>query len=117
MDVPRKGASRNRMIRRIIYASIVVVAVPLIVGAFAVEACRSSSGTRDGLDRYGEARSHASTGSRPGHPGTRGCGVPAQTIGRVDQIVVRPGVVQPDTVLIKMSNRSWNSPPRPPSGR
>ena len=36
----------------------------------------------------------------------------AQTIGRVDQIVVRPGaIVQPDTVLIKMSNPSWNSPP------
>ena len=30
MDVPRKGAARNRMIRRIVYASIVVIAVPLI---------------------------------------------------------------------------------------
>ena len=30
MDVPRKDASRNRMIRRIIYAVIVICAIPLI---------------------------------------------------------------------------------------
>ena len=33
MDIPRQGAGRRRLIRRIVYGSVVVIAVPLITWA------------------------------------------------------------------------------------
>jgi HlyD family secretion protein len=107
MDVPRKGASRNRMIRRIIYASIVIIAVPLITWGL--------SQLKPAAPPVERATVWIDTVKRgPMLRQVRGLGtlvpeeimwIPAQTIGRVDQIVVRPGaIVQPETVLIKMSN-------------
>src|SRR5919112_8742 len=102
MDVPRKGASRNRMIRRIIYATIVVIAVPLITW---------------GLSQLKPAAPPVERGTvwvdtvkrGPMLRQVRGLGtlvpeeilwIPAQTNGRVDRIAVRPGaIVNPDTIL------------------
>src|SRR5688572_27411320 len=107
MDVPRKGAARNRMIRRIVYASIAVITVPLITYGLsrlkpAAPPVERATVWVDQVKRGPMLRQ------------VRGLGtlvpeeilwIPAQTIGRVDQIMIRPGaIVNPDTILMKLSN-------------
>jgi HlyD family secretion protein len=107
MDVPRKGASRNRMIRRIVYATIVIIAVPLITLGLsrlkpAAPPVERATVWIDQVKRGPMIRQ------------VRGLGtlvpeeilwIPAQTNGRVDRIFVRPGaIVTPNTVLFSMSN-------------
>ena len=107
MDVPRKGAARNRMIRRIVYASIVVITVPLITYGLsrlkpAAPPVERATVWVDQVKRGPMLRQ------------VRGLGtlvpeeirwIPAQTIGRVEDIMIRPGaIVNPDSVLMKMSN-------------
>lgn len=107
MDVPRKNASRNRMIRRIVIAAVVICAVPLVtlgIGRMkpAAPEVDASSVWPDTVKRGPMLRQ------------VRGLGtlvpeeilfIAAQTDGRVDRIAVRPGAaVQPNTVLLELSN-------------
>ena len=107
MDVPRKNAARNRKIRRLAIAAVVVCAVPLVTL---------------GLSRMKPAAPVVDAGTvwpdivkrGPMLREVRGLGtlvpeeilfIAAQTDGRVDRIAVRPGaVVRPDTVLLQLSN-------------
>jgi HlyD family secretion protein len=107
MDVPRKDASRNRMIRRIVYASIVIIIVPLITYGLsqlkpAAPPVERATVWIDQVKRGPMIRQ------------VRGLGtlvpeeilwIPAESNSRVDKIMIRPGtIVEPDTILMKMSN-------------
>lgn len=107
MDVPRKGAARNRMIRRIAIAAVVILAIPLITWGLsqlkpAAPPVERATVWIDQVKRGPMLRQ------------VRGLGtlvpenvlwVPAQTDGRVERILVRPGAqVQPNTVLLVLSN-------------
>lgn len=107
MDVPRKNASRNRLIRRSVIAVVVIIA---------------ASAATFGFSRLKPAapvveRSTIWPGTVKRGPmlrQVRGLGtlvpeeilfIAAQTDGRVDKIVVRPGaIVRPDSVLLELSN-------------
>lgn len=107
MDVQRKGASRNRMIRRGIYAAVVIIcAIPLTIFMKrlkpAAPPVERATVWIDSVKRGPMLRQ------------VRGLGVlkpeevlfiPAATDGRVEKILVRPGTaVKADTVLIELSN-------------
>lgn len=107
MDVPRKGAARSRMIRRILVGGTVVLAIPLITWGLsrlkpAAPPVERATVWIDSVKRGPMLRQ------------VRGLGtlvpedilwIPALTDGRVDKILVRPGAeVRPDTVLVVLSN-------------
>lgn len=107
MDVPRKNAGRNRLIRRIVIAVVVIgagVAVTLGVDRLkpAAPPVDRSTVWPDTVKRGPMLRQ------------VRGMGtlvpeeilfIAAQTDGRVDRIFVRPGaIVAPNTVLLQLSN-------------
>jgi HlyD family secretion protein len=107
MDVPRKGAARNRMIRRIIYGSVIVCAIPLITWGL--------SRLKPAAPPVERATVWIDTVKRgPMVRQVRGIGrlapeeilwIPAVTEGRIDKILVRPGTnVRPETVLVELSN-------------
>ncbi len=107
MDIPRKSAARRRLIRRIIYAAIVVIAIPVISVALARLKPAAPSVER--------ATVWIDTVKRgPMLLAVRGLGtlvpeeilwIPATTDGRVEQRLVLPGTqVKPDTVLLILSN-------------
>ena len=107
MDVPRKGAARARLIRRIILGVVVACAIPLITwgvtrlkpAAQPVERATIWPGT---VKRGPMVRQ------------VRGLGtlvpeevlwIPASTEGRVDKILMRPGTtVTPNSVLLELTN-------------
>jgi HlyD family secretion protein len=107
MDVPRKGAAKARMIRRIIIAGVLVLAIPLITWGLAQLKPAAPPVERDGVWIDTVKRG-------PMLRQVRGLGtlvpedilwVPALTDGRVEKILVRPGaVVQANTVLLVLSN-------------
>ncbi|MBI3667082.1 MAG: HlyD family efflux transporter periplasmic adaptor subunit [Acidobacteria bacterium] len=107
MDIPRRTARRNKIIRRIIIGAIVVAAIPLITLGLsrlkpAAPSVEGSTVWRDTVKRGPMVRQ------------VRGLGtlmpesilwIPAITQGRVDKILVQPGTqVTPDTIIIEMSN-------------
>ena len=107
MDVPRKGAARSRMIRRIIVAGVILCAIPLITWGL--------SRLKPAAPPVERATVWVDTVKRgPMLRQVRGLGtlvpeevlwIPALTDGRIENILVRPGAeVQPNTVLIVMSN-------------
>ncbi|MBI1789406.1 MAG: HlyD family efflux transporter periplasmic adaptor subunit [Acidobacteria bacterium] len=107
MDVPRKNAARNRMIRRLVITAVVLVTIPAI---------------HLGLQRLKPAAIGVEFGTL--WPDTvkrgemlrqvRGLGtlvpeeilsIPANTEGRVDRRLLLPGAqVRPDTVLLELSS-------------
>lgn len=107
MDVPRKGAKRAKLIRRILLAGFVLITVPLVTW---------------GLSRLQPAAPPVERGSvlidkvkrGPMVRQIRGLGtlvteevfwIPAITDGRVELVHLRPGVnVRKDTVLMELSN-------------
>jgi HlyD family secretion protein len=107
MDIPRKGAARSRLIRRIIYGSIIAAAIPLItVGLSRLEPAAPTV-----------ERSTVWTDTVKRGPMTRevrGLGtlvpeevlwIPAINDGRVERIVVLPGAeVKTGTILMVLSN-------------
>src|SRR3954467_14024732 len=107
MDVPRKGASRNRMIRRIIYAAIVIIAIPLIT--LGLNRLKPAAPTVEMATLWPDTVKRG-----PMLLNVRGLGVlkpeevlfiPAATEGRVEKIIVRPGAtVKEDTVIMELSN-------------
>ncbi len=107
MDVPRKNAGRNRLIRRIVIAVVVIgagVAVTLGVDRLkpAAPPVDRSTVWPDTVKRGPMLRQ------------VRGMGtlvpeeilfIASQTDGRVDRIFIRPGaIVGPNTVLLQLSN-------------
>src|SRR5262245_32516104 len=107
MDVPRKGAAKARMIRRIAIISVIVLAIPLITWGLAQlkpAAPPVERGTVwiDTVKRGPMLRQHRGLGTLVPEDILW---VPALTDGRVEKIVVRPGAeVQPETVLLVLSN-------------
>src|SRR5713101_9779681 len=109
MDIPRQGAGRKRLIRRIIYGSVVVIAVPLITWAL--------SRLKPAAPSVEMATLWPDTVKRgPMKREVRGLGtlvpeetllVPANTDGRVERRLVLPGqdaTVKPDTVLMVLTS-------------
>jgi HlyD family secretion protein len=107
MDVPRKDASRNRMIRRIIYAVIVICAIPLITMGYmrlkpAAPPVERATVWIDSVKRGPMLRQVRGIGTlKPEEV----LFIPAATDGRVDKIILRPGTtVTADSVLLELSN-------------
>ena len=107
MDVPRKGAARARLIRRLIYLGIVLAAIPLITWGLS-----RLKPAAPGVDRATVWIDTVKRGQMMRD--VRGLGtlvpedvlwIPATTEGRVEKILLRPGVnVKPDTIILIMSN-------------
>lgn len=107
MDVPRKNAARNRMIRRGIIAGVFVCTVPLVT--LGLSRMKPAAQVVDGSTVWPDTVKRGSMLRQ-----VRGLGtlvpeeilfIAAQTEGRVDRIAVRPGaVVQENTVLLQLSN-------------
>src|SRR3954471_13858369 len=107
MDVPRKGASRNRMIRRIIYAAIVIIAIPLIT--LGLNRLKPAAPTVEMATLWPDTVKRG-----PILLQVRGLGVlkpeevmfiPTATDGRVDKILIRPGApVKADSIIMELSN-------------
>jgi HlyD family secretion protein len=107
MDIPRQGAGRKRLIRRIIYGSVVVIAVPLITWAL--------SRLKPAAPSVEMATLWPDTVKRgPMKREVRGLGtlvpeevlfIPATTDGRVEKRLVQQGdKVKPDSILFVLTN-------------
>lgn len=107
MDVPRQGAARKKLIRRIIWAAVILITVPVVAVFF--------SRLKPAAPSVERGTVWIDTVKRgPMKREVRGLGtlVPEEIIflqaaneGRVDRIILRPGVnVKEDTVLLVLSN-------------
>lgn len=107
MDIPRKSAAKKKLIRRIVIGAVVLAAVPLVTWALsrlkpAAPPVERSTVWIDGVKRG------------PMNRDVRGLGtlvpeetllIPANTDGRVDKILIRPGTaVQAESVVLVLSN-------------
>ncbi len=107
MDIPRKGAARNRLIRRIVFAVIVLAAIPLIT--LGLSRLKPAAPTVEGSTVWPDTVKRG-----PMLRQVRGLGklapeevlwIPATTDGRVERIYVQPGTeVKPDTILMDLNN-------------
>ena len=107
MDVPRKNASRNRMIRRAVIGGVTLCVIAFVT--LGVSRLKPAAPTVEGSTVWPDVVKRGSMLRQ-----VRGLGtlvpeeilfIAAQTDGRVDRIAVRPGaVVTPDTVLLQLSN-------------
>lgn len=107
MDIPRKSASRNRRLRRILYGFIVIVVI--VGGTLGLRRLQPAAQSVDGAGLYSGT---VKRGTIPRN--VHGLGtlvpeeirwIPAVTSGRVEKRCVDPGAhVTPDTVLIELSN-------------
>lgn len=107
MDVKREGVARKKLIKRIVWISLLVITVPLVTW---------------GLSRLKPAAPSVESGTLwfgtvkrgPMVRQVRGLGtlvpedilfIPAQNDGRIEKVALRPGVqVGPDTVLLVLKN-------------
>ncbi len=107
VDIPRPELARKRKVRRIIYTVVTVAAVALItLGVSRLQPAAPS------VDRAVVYMDTVQRGSMLRQ--VRGAGtlvpeeirwIPALTDGRVERIILRPGVtVEPDTVILELSN-------------
>ena len=107
VDIPRPELARKRKVRRIIYTAVTVAAVALItLGVSRLQPAAPS------VDRAVVYMDTVQRGSMLRQ--VRGTGtlvpeeirwIPALTDGRVERIILRPGVtVEPDTVILELSN-------------
>jgi HlyD family secretion protein len=107
MDIPRPEAKRKKRIRQAVIGG--VAAVALIVVTVFLWQLEPAAPTVDGDTVWTDKVREGEMLRQTRGPGTL---VPreirwiaAQTDGRVDRLVVRPGaIVEPDTVLVEMSN-------------
>jgi HlyD family secretion protein len=107
MDVPREGARRRRIIKRIIWIGVLAIAVPLITVAVsrlkpAAPTVEHSTVWPDSVKRGPMLRQVRGLGTlRPEEI----LFIPAIQDGRVDKVVLRAGVpVKANTVLLVLSN-------------
>jgi HlyD family secretion protein len=107
MDIPRPEAKRKKRIRQAVIGG--AAAVVLIVVTVFLSQLEPAAPTVDGDTVWTDKVREGEMLRQTRGPGTL---VPreirwiaAQTDGRVDRLVVRPGaIVEPDTVLVEMSN-------------
>jgi HlyD family secretion protein len=107
MDIPRKGAARSRLIRRISYGSVALVAIPLIT--IGLHRLKPAAPTVERATVWIDSVKRG-----PMTREVRGLGtlvpeeilwIPATTDGRVERILVKPGsAVKANTVLLELSN-------------
>jgi HlyD family secretion protein len=107
MDVPRKDAGRKRLIRRIVWGSLIVITVPLI--SWGLKRLKPAAPTVEGATVWKDVVKRG-----PMRVDHRGLGtlvpeetllIPATTNGRVDKRLVLAGTpIQPDTILFELSN-------------
>ena len=112
MDIPRKTAARNRLIRRIIYVAVVLIAVPLI--SLGIKRLQPAAPPVDRSTLWPDTVKRG-----PMLRQVRGLGtlvaedvmwIPAITQGRVEKILVRPGTaVKSDTIIMVLSNPELES--------
>jgi HlyD family secretion protein len=107
MDVPRTGAKRRKLIRRLAAVLVLAVAVPLVT--WGLSRLKPAAPSVDGGTLWtGEVQ------RGPMVRQVRGLGtltpeevlwIPAVHDGRVDRVRLRPGAnVSPDTILVELSN-------------
>lgn len=107
MDIVRKDAGRKRMIRRIVYLTIVAIAVPLITWALsrlkpAAPSVEMATLWPDTVKRGPMKREVHGLGTLTPEEVLF---IPATTDGRVEKRLVQQGdKVKPDTILFVMSN-------------
>jgi HlyD family secretion protein len=109
MDIPRKDAGRKRLIRRIVYISILVIVVPLITWALsrlkpAAPSVEMATLWPDTVKRGAMRVDRRGLGTLVPEETLI---VPANTDGRVERRLVLPGqdaTVKPDTVLMILSS-------------
>lgn len=107
MDVPRKSAARNRLIRRIIYGFVLLVVVSGV--SLGLKQLKPAAPPVDGGTVWRDVVKRG-----PMVRQVRGLGtlvpedilwIPALTAGRVEKIHIRPGAeVKPDTIILELSN-------------
>jgi HlyD family secretion protein len=112
MDIIRKDAGKKRMIRRIVYISIVVVTVPLIT--WALSRLKPAAPTVEMATLWPDTVKRG-----PMKRDVHGLGtlapeeilfIPATTDGRVEKRLVQQGdKVKPDTILFVLSNAELNN--------
>lgn len=107
MDIPRPELKQKKRLRRILYGTVgVVLAIALTLGIGRLEpAAPSVPRASVWVDSVREGEMLRQVRG-PGKLVPREIRwIPAQTAGRVERVIVRPGaVVEPDTVLVEMSN-------------
>jgi len=107
MDIPRQGAGRKRLIRRIVYGSVVVIAVPLITWALsrlkpAAPSVEMATLWPDTVKRGPMKREVRGLGSLVPEEVLF---IPATTDGRVEKRQVQQGdKVKPETILFVLTN-------------
>src|ERR1051325_2896236 len=107
MDIPRKSASKKRLIKRIVFGALLIVAVGLIT--FGVSRLKPAAPS---VEANTLLMGKVTRGNMVIQ--VRGLGtlvpedirlIPARNEGRVEALPLKPGVeVRPDTLLIKLSN-------------
>jgi HlyD family secretion protein len=107
MDIPRKSQARKRRLRKVIYALLVLCAIPLIT--LGLSRLKPAAPTVERATVWTDTVKQGSMLRQ-----VRGLGtlipeeirlIPANTEGRVERIVVKPGaVVKPDSILLELSN-------------
>ncbi|HAK54727.1 MAG: HlyD family efflux transporter periplasmic adaptor subunit [Vicinamibacterales bacterium] len=107
VDIPRPELARKRKVRRAIYTAVTIAAVALIT--FGVSRLQPAAPSVDRAVVYMDTVQRGSMLRQ-----VRGTGtlvpeeirwIPALTEGRVERIILRPGVtVEPDTVILELSN-------------
>jgi HlyD family secretion protein len=107
MDIPRKGAARSRLIRRIVIGVILAITVPAITIALrrlqpAAQSVERSTVWPDTVKRGEMIRQVRGLGTLVPEDILT---LPATTDGRVDRRLMLPGtLVKPDTVIFELSN-------------
>jgi HlyD family secretion protein len=107
MDVPRKGAARKRLIRRIVLGGIVAAAVPLITWGLsrlkpAAPTVERSTVWIDAVKRGPMLREVRGLGTLVPEETLL---IPATTDGRVERIIIKPGTpVKSDDIILVLSN-------------
>ena len=107
MDVPREGARKQKIIRRAILISVIVIAVPAIT--YSLSRLKPAAPSVEGSTLW-----MGKVERGPMLRQVRGLGtlvpeeilyIPAINEGRVEKILLRPGAqVQPETVILVLAN-------------
>src|SRR5580765_627774 len=107
MDIPRKGAARSRLIKRIVVAVVIAITVPAITIALkrmqpAAQSVERSTVWPDTVKRGEMLRNVRGLGTLVPEDILS---IPATTDGRIERKVLLPGtLVRPDTLLLEMTN-------------
>ncbi len=107
MDIQRQGAGRRKLIRRVLFAAIIVITVPLVTWGLsklkpAAPSVERSTLWVEPVKRGPMLRQVHGLGTLVAEDVVQ---IPAQFDGRVEKRLVQPGEnVKPDTILLVLSN-------------